>query len=97
MFYVDVTMFQEGMIPGSAKVNWEVLGLELGVEYARLQAIKQDVTPGDVLVKCEAMLAEWQEKSGRTEDLIQALEVCELMAHAEIVKQGWFIVLQIQT
>ena len=97
MFYVDVTMFQEDMIPGSAKVEWKKLGLELKVEYAKLQAIERDVTPGDVLVKCTDMLAKWQEESGKTEDLIKALEGCQLMAQAAVVKQGWFIVLQIQT
>ena len=80
------------MIPVSAKVKWENLGCELNIEYARLQAIKQNVTPGDVVVKCQAMLQKWTEQSREPDKLIKALKDCQLNAYAKVVEDGQFIV-----
>ena len=80
------------MIPNDAKVNWEDLGCELDIEYAKLDEIKGDVTAGDVVVKCKVMLQAWIQQSCKPDELIKALNYCELNAYAKVVEEGQFIV-----
>ena len=82
------------MIPDNAIAQWYILGIHLGITTARLDIIKSNVTPGDVVVNCRAMLKAWKDsqRSGKTDVLIQALKACEFIAYVEnVVKKGQFI------
>ena len=80
------------MIPGDAKVKWEDLGYELDIKHADLEGIKQDVTSGDVIVKCKAMLQAWIQQCRKPDKLIKAFNDCHLNAYAKVVEEGQFIV-----
>ena len=79
------------MIPDSAIAEWNSLGIQLNITASRLARIQKNVTPGDVVVNCRAMLEAWKDISGKTDVLIQALKNCEYIAYADIVEKGQFI------
>ena len=80
------------MIPDSAIVEWNSLGIQLDITAAKLAMIEKNVTPGDVVVSCRAMLKAWKTRSGKTDVLIQALKACDYIAYVEnVVKPGQFI------
>ena len=78
------------MIPGYAIVEWKDLGIQLDVEDPKLAAIEKNVTPGNVVVSCQDMLTAWKKKtkSGTTDKLIHALEACDYIADAAVIKKG---------
>ena len=77
------------MIPANAIAQWYDLGISLDIDTAILAQIQGNVAPGNVVASCTAMLNAWRNKSGKTDELVHALEACDLMVCARDVKEGY--------
>ena len=87
--FLDLDLSQRKMIPDHAIARWDNLGIALDIESGVIAQIKQNFTPGDVVVNCRGMLTDWQLKSGKTDVLIGALKACKLNAVAAVVEKGY--------